>query len=99
MLSIILHDTCIHHSNVCDIEKKSSILLFNSYMQCHYIAFVLVLLEDYTSSYIFKGYILHWILILDTRVMSLVKKPFTLYCERFRGRVNIYNSKISVHSH
>ena len=37
MLYVTLHDTCIHHSNVCDIDKKSCTLLFNLYMQCHYI--------------------------------------------------------------
>ena len=75
MLSIILHDTCIHHSNVCDIERNSCSLLFNLYMQCHYIAFLLILLAYYTSSYIFREYILHEILILDTRnwAMSLAK--------------------------
>ena len=39
MLSIILHDTS---TNVCDIDRNSCILLFNLYMQCHYIAFVLI---------------------------------------------------------
>ena len=58
MLYFILHDTCIHHSNVCDIDNKSCTLLFIVYMQCHYIAFLLILLEYYTSSYILKGYIL-----------------------------------------
>ena len=45
MLYIILHDTCIHHFNVCDIYRNSCILLFNLYMQCHYIAFLMILLE------------------------------------------------------
>ena len=44
MFSIILHDTS---TNVCDIDRNSCILLFNLYMQCHYIAFVLMLLEDF----------------------------------------------------
>ena len=55
MLSIILHDTS---TNVCDINRNSCILLFNLNMQCHYIAFLLILLEYYTSSYIFRTYIL-----------------------------------------
>ena len=33
MLSIIRHDTCIHHSNVCDIDRNACTLLFNLYMQ------------------------------------------------------------------
>ena len=57
-LSIILHATCIHHSNVCDIDRNSCTLLFNLYIQCHYIALLFILLEYYTSSYIFRGYIL-----------------------------------------
>ena len=53
------YDTCIHHSNVCDIDRNACVLLFNLYMQCHYIAFILILLKYYTSSsYIFRGYIL-----------------------------------------
>ena len=59
MVSITLHDTCIHHSNVCHIDRNSFTLLFNLYMQCHYIVFVLILLEYYTSSYIFSVFILH----------------------------------------
>ena len=61
MISIILHDTCRHHSNVCDIDidRNSCTLLFNLYMQCHYIAFLLILLANETSSYIFREYILH----------------------------------------
>ena len=39
MLSIILHDTCLHLSNMCDIDRNSCILLFNVYIHCHYIAF------------------------------------------------------------
>ena len=89
MLSIILHDTCIHHSNVCDIYRYTGILLFNLYIYVHAISLyciLFILLEDYTSSSIFSGYILHYILILDTRnrVMSLVKKPLTLYCEKIQ---------------
>ena len=59
MLPITLHDTCIHLSNVCDIDRNTCTLLFNLYMQCHDIAFLLILLEYYTSSYIFRVYILH----------------------------------------
>ena len=59
-------------------------LIFNIYMQ-YYIVFLLISLEDYTSSYIFSGYIvkLHYILILDTInwVMPLVIKPLV---NRFR---------------
>ena len=55
MLYIILHDTS---TNVCDIDGNSCILLFNLYMQCHYIAFLLMLLEYYTIFYIFRGYII-----------------------------------------
>ena len=40
MLYIILHDPCLHHSNVCDIDRNSFTLLFNLYMQCHYIAYL-----------------------------------------------------------
>ena len=59
MLSITLHGTGIHHSNVCNIDKNVCTLLFNLYMQCHYIIFVLILMEDFTSSYIFREYILY----------------------------------------
>ena len=59
MLSIILHDTCLHNYNVCDIDSNPCTLLFNLHMKCHYIAFLLILLEYYTSSYIFRWYILH----------------------------------------
>ena len=52
MLVIILHDTS---NNVCDIDRNSCMLLFNLYMQRHYIAFLIILLEYYISSYIFKG--------------------------------------------
>ena len=48
----------IHHFNVCDIDRDSCILLFNVYMQCHNVAFLFILLDYYTSSYIFSGYIL-----------------------------------------
>ena len=51
MLSVILHDICIYHYDVFDIYRNSCILLFNLYMQYHYIAFVLILLEYFTSSY------------------------------------------------
>ena len=59
MLSITLHDSCIHHYNGCAIDIHSCTLLYYSYMQYHYIAFLLILLEYYTSSYIFRVYILH----------------------------------------
>ena len=55
MLSIIMHDTS---TNVCDIDRNSCILLCILYMQCHYIAFLLMLPEYYTIFYIFRGYIL-----------------------------------------
>ena len=42
--------------NVCVIYRNSCILLFKVYMQCHYIAFLLILQEYYTSSYILSGY-------------------------------------------
>ena len=84
VLSIILHDTCIHHSNVCDIYRNSCILLFNLYMQCHYIAFLLILLEYYTSPDIFRVYIFPYIFILDIRnwVMALVINPLTLHSQK-----------------
>ena len=60
-------------------------------MQSHYIAFLLILLEDYTTSYIFSGYILHYILILDRNwVMYLVKKPLALPSEKIQ-RQGKYN--------
>ena len=58
MLSIILHATCIHNSNVCDINENACTLLFNVYVQYQYISFSLILLEYYTNSYIFMAYIL-----------------------------------------
>ena len=42
MLSIIVHATCIHHSNVCNIYRNSCILVFNLYMQYHDIIFILI---------------------------------------------------------
>ena len=47
MLSIILHDACLHHSNACDIDRNACTLLFNLYKQYHYIVFLLILLEHY----------------------------------------------------
>ena len=60
MLSIILHDTRIHHSNVCDIDRNSCIMLFSLNYTCNAIIFALLLisLKYYTNSYIFMGYIL-----------------------------------------
>ena len=70
-------------------------------MQYHYNALLLILMEDYTSSYIFSGYNLHSILILDTRnwVMFLVKKPLALHCDKIQRQDNINNSQTPVHSH
>ena len=42
MLSIILHATYIHHSNVGDIDRNSCTLLFNLYIQCHCIAIAII---------------------------------------------------------
>ena len=59
---IIMYDKCIYsnyYNSVCDISRNSYTLLFNLYyMQYHYIAFLFISLEDYTSSYIFSEYVL-----------------------------------------
>ena len=57
MLSIILHDTCIHHSNVC-VLIEIHVICYLIYACNVIIAFLLILLEYYTSSYIFRVYIL-----------------------------------------
>ena len=41
---------------MCDIDRNSCTLLFNLYMQCHNMTFLVILLEDYTSSYLFSWY-------------------------------------------
>ena len=42
MLSIILHATFIHHSNVCDIDRNSCILLFKMLFKMNCIVLLLL---------------------------------------------------------
>ena len=58
MLSIILHDTCLHLSNMCDIDSNSCIPLFNLYMQCHHIAFN-INIKYYNSVRVINSSIVH----------------------------------------
>ena len=57
MLSIILHDTCIHYSNVCEIDRNACILLFNLYMQCHYMAFLYYYIKQKPVSQSFNEHV------------------------------------------
>ena len=82
------HDTCINNSNLCDIYRSSCTLLFNVYMQCCYIAFLLILLKYYTRSYIFSGYVVHSIYIFSQE--EFIKQKF------YKKKTKKINIKIKI---
>ena len=68
----------LYHSNVCDNDRNSYILLFNLYMQCHYIALSLIIYILLVLIYLGVYFTVNIDTTLGTRVMVLIIKQYTV---------------------